>query len=510
MSTLRAFAPEPAVAEATARSSRDASATRVGRNTAFRVMSQGLSAVVNVAGMVLLGNHLSASGYGQYAFYYALIPLVASLADLGAGVIVTREVARTPGAAARYMGDALMLRGVVGVALLALAGIGSALTLDPANAVLVTLVTAAAVLDFGQDVSVWMLRASERLDLEAALLLVSQGAWIIGIALGVAFGATLPLLLGMAVGAFLLRTLVGAFVVSRLGLKPDFSPALARFRRLAAEGWPVALSLLVVVLYGRVGVFALKAFGSDAEVACFTVAYMLSQPFGFLGSALALAAFPAFARMGGTPAPELARPLRAAFKYQLLVSLPLAAGLLLLADRIVPLLFHDASGYAQAGTALGIMSLALPFVFFNLQSRYLLAAVGRQRVYLWAVVAGLVVNAVVCVLTVPAWGVTGASWTFVTAELLVFVVCHRTLAGQVSYAALLREAARPALAAVVMAATLFALRTAALPLAIVAGALSYGLALFLLRALSRDEWSVVRGVLLSFRLPRAAGDRRPS
>ncbi len=498
------------MAEATSRPTRPAAATRVGRNTAFRVLSQGLSAIINLTAMVLLGNHLSASGYGLYAFYYALIPLVASIADLGTGVIVTREVARTPEAAARFMGDALILRGVVGVLLLALAGIGSALTLDPANALLVTLVTAAAVLDFGQDVSVWMLRASERLDLEAVLLLVSQGAWILGIALGVAFGATLPLLLGMAVGAFLLRTLVGAFVVSRLGLKPDFSPALARFRRLAAEGWPVALSLLVVVLYGRVGLFALKALGSDAEVACFSVAYMLSQPFGFLGSALALAAFPTFARMGGGAAPELARPLRAAFKYQLLVSLPLAAGLLLLADRIVPLLFHDASGYSQAGAALGITSLALPFVFFNLQSRYLLAAVGRQRVYLWAVVAGLVVNAIGCALTVPAWGVLGASWTFVSAELLVFVVCHRTLAGQVSYAALLGEAVRPALAAGVMAATLFALRSAALPLAMVAGAVSYGLALFLVRALSRDEWGVIRDVLLSFRQSRAAGDRSAS
>ena len=40
---------------------------RVGRNTAFRAAAQALSAVINLAGMVLLGNRLSASGYGEYA-----------------------------------------------------------------------------------------------------------------------------------------------------------------------------------------------------------------------------------------------------------------------------------------------------------------------------------------------------------------------------------------------------------------------------------------------------------
>ncbi len=504
---MRAFAPEPSPARAATPAT---PVTRVGRNTAFRVAAQAVSAVINVAGMVLLGNYLSTSGYGQYAFYYALIPLLSSVADLGAGVILTREVARTPASANRCLGDALLLRGTVAVVLLAAAGVVSSLTLPPATALLVMIVTAAAVLDFNQDVSVWMMRANERLDLEAVMLLVSQNAWILGIALGVALGATLPLLLGTAVGAFLLRSVVGALLVSRLGLKPDFSPAMARFRRLVAEGWPVAMSLLIVVLYGRVGVFSLKALASDAEVACFNVAYMLSQPFGFLGSSLAMAAFPAFARLSDGTAPDLSRPLRAAFKYQMLVSLPLAAALVALAGRIVPLLFHDASGYARASMALGVTSLALPFVFVNLQSRYLLAAIGRQRVYLWGVVAGLTANVVGCALTIPTWGVMGAAWTFVGAEILVFAVCHPAMANHVTHVALLGQALRPALAAMAMAAAIVALRGVVLPVAVLAGALAYVLALFLVRALSREEWSVLRNVLLSFRMSRAAGDRRPS
>lgn len=477
--------------------------TRAGRNTALRAGSQALSALINVGAMVLLGNHLSAAGYGQYAFYYALIPLLASVADLGAGVVVTREAARDTGRASQLLGDALVLRAGMAVVLLLGAGFVSAVTLSPSDAVLLMLVTAAAVLDFGQDVSIWMLRAAERLDLEAVLLLVSQTAWILGIALGVALGATLPVLLAMAVGAFLLRTWAGAMMLSRLGLQPSLSVAPARLAQLVAEGWPVAASLLLVVLYGRVGVFVLKALAGDADVANFNVAYMLSQPFGFLGSALAMAVFPAFARLGADASADLGGPLRSAYKYQLLVSLPLAAGLFTLADRAVPLLFRESAGYGAASAALAVLSLALPFVFFNLQARYLLAAVGRQRTYLWGVTTGLLVNVLGCLVTVPRFGVAGAAWTFVVAEVLVFAACHGALAGHVSFGSLARQSLRPLAAALVMAAWVWALRTAPLPLAIVAGAIAYGLTLVLVRALTRAEWDVIREVWASFRFGRS-------
>ena len=486
-----------------------ASSTRVGRNTAFRVASQAISALVNVAGMMLLGNHLSAAGYGQYAFYYALIPLLASISDLGVGVVVTREASRDPQAASRLIGDSILLRAIVAVVLFAVAGVASAVTLAPADALLVLLVTAAAVLEFGQDVSIWMLRAGERLDLEAVLLLVSQTAWIAGIALGVTLKATLPFLLATAVGAFLLRTWVGAVMLSRLGLHPSFSLAPQRLLRLAAEGWPMAASLLLVVLYGRVGVFALKGLASDADVACFNVAYLLSQPFGFFGSALAMAVFPAFARLGDRASEQLSRALRGACKYQLLVSLPLAAGLVMVGDRVVPLLFHEEAGYAKAATTLGITALALPFVFLNLQSRYLLAALGQQRLYLVGVSCGLVMNVLGCVLLIPSAGVTGAAWTYVTAEALVFFVCHGALARHLGYGQLLRETARPLLATLIMAAWLWALRGAPLPIAVAVGAVSYLLSLTLVRALTPAEWGVVRAVLQSFRMSRPSGARGP-
>jgi PST family polysaccharide transporter len=249
----------------------------------------------------------------------------------------------------------------------------------------------------------------------------------------------------------------------------------SRLRALVAEGWPVGLALLLVVVYGRVGVFLLKALATPVDVACFNVSYLLSQPFGFLASALSMAAFPAFARRRGREARDLAGPMRAALKYQLVVAIPIGAGLFLLSNALVPLLFHNGKGYGGAVAALRVLSLAVPFVFLNLHARYLLAAIDRQRVYLTAVCVGLVANVIGCALTARAFGALGAAWTFVGAEALVFAVCQSSLA-----------AARAGLVAEV-----------------VAGAVTYVAAIVVTRTLTREEWAVLRGVLASFRRSRS-------
>ena len=483
---------------------------RVGRNTAFRVAAQAASALVNVAAMVLLGNRLSASGYGDYAYWYALIPLVASICDLGAGTIVTREMVRRPAEAARTLGDGLLLRAGVGVLLLA-GSVAGGLAMPAGEQVLLVLVTLAAVLDFSQDAAVWTSRARERLDLESVLLLVSQLAWLAGIVAALALGGSLPLLIGAAGAAFLLRALAGAAMLARMGLWPRFELDPARLRALVAEGWPVGLSLLLVVVYGRVGVFVLKALSTKVDVACFNVAYLLSQPFGFLASALSMAAFPAFTRRasrretaaasGGS---SLAGPMRAAIKYQLVVSVPIGTGLALLAGALVPLLFHGGKGYHGAVAALRVVSLAVPFVFLNLHARYLLAAIGRQRVYLAAVLVGLVANVAGCLLSARTLGAVGAAWTYAIAETLVFVICQASLAAEVPLAALFAQAWRPLVAGLVMAAAVMAVRGAGPFVQVAVGAVAYGVVIVATRTLSREEWSVLRGVLATFRPARAA------
>jgi len=483
-----------------ARRGAHSAATVIGRSFSFRLIAQMLSALINVAGMVVLGNYLAADGYGQYVFYYALVPLIASLTDLGVGVIITKEIARGPALGPRYLGDALLIKGVVALVMLIVVTVTVPLAFDRTHALLIWLVATTALIDLGQDVGAWVFRAHDRQDLEALLLMVSQVAWLAGILLCVVLKAPLAFVLGSATVAFLLRMGVGVLLVRRHLYRPVFAPNWPRLKGLIGEGLPFGLAMFAVVMYGRVGVLLLKGLASDADVAYFNIGYMLSQPLGFISSAFSVSAFPSLARSARL-GPEAVRPvLRSAIKFQFLAALPLSVGLFLLSKRVVPLLLHHGS-FQKAGVALMILSLGLALFFLNLMSRYVLAALDQQRSYLGAILMGLVVNIALGAAMIHSFGFVGACVGVLGGEVTVLIVCQRTLGRYSPPGDLLREMVRPLLASLGMGVVVFLLRDGNLLLPPVLGAIVYLALLLSLRTFSSEELRVMRGVYVSFRLP---------
>jgi len=477
-----------------------AMATTIGRSFSFRLAGQFLSAAINVAAMVVLGNTLAARGYGEYVFYYALVPMIASLCDLGVGVIVTREIARDLASGARALGDALLVKGVVSGVLFAAVGVTAPFLFDGPTALLVILITATALVDFGQDVGVWIYRAHDRQDVEAMLLLVSQVIRFAGIALCAVFHASLALFLATTTVAFALRASLGLWMaIARFG-RPRFEPDWARLRRLVRAGLPFGLAMFLVVLYGRVGVLLLMGMATPADVAFFNVGYMLAQPLGFISSAFNVSAFPSLSRLA-LLGPSSVRPvLRRAVKFQFLAALPLAVGLFLLSDRIVPLLLQG-SDFRQAGAALQVISVGLVFVFLNLMARYVLTALDAQGTYFRAILVGLAVNVGLSILLIGRFGAVGACAALVGGEIAVLAVCGRALARHLPAGDWLRELPRPLAAALMMGAILESLRGESLALSIPAAALVYLVMLVLVRALAPEELRALRGIYVSFKLP---------
>ncbi len=158
------------------------------------------------------------------------------------------------------------------------------------------------------------------------------------------------------------------------------------------------------------------------------------------------------------------------------------------------------------------MSLGLTVMFLNLSSRYLLAALDRQRQYLRAILTGLIVNAVLCVVLIPSLGFLGACGALLGAEVAIAIVCHHALGGRVHLNELAGAAAKPLLAALGMGLLVYALRGSGVVTLAAIGCVSYVGLLFLLRSFSREEMQMFRNVGGSFvvrgmSLPRRAEDR---
>jgi O-antigen/teichoic acid export membrane protein/glycosyltransferase involved in cell wall biosynthesis len=477
-------------------------ALRVGRSASFLLAAQIVYSLFNVAAMVLLGNALAAQGYGEYAFYYALIPLIASVCDAGIGIIVMRGIARDHSSGGRLLGDALIIKAAI-AGLILLVGVGGAwATLDPHRAMLITFVAVAALIVHGQDPAIWIFRAREKLHLEALMLLLSQVVWLPLLILAVMMKAGLPGLLGAVALASAVRFATGAWIVSKRLYRPEFRIDLTRLRGLLGEGLPFGAAMFGTVLYGQVGLLMLKGFATASDVAYFNVAFMLSQPITFIANVFGIAVFPIVARDAHGEARALRRDLTLNFKWQVLLSVPLMVGLFLLARPVVTLLFHGPD-FQPAATGLALTSLGLVVFFLNISYRYVLAALDHQRQYFHAIVGGLVANVVLCAVLIPRLGYLGACVAYLGAEATILIVCHHAFSKHVRLRELLAEAVKPLAAGVGMGLLVLAFRGRNVFVLVAIGCVAYPALLLLLRAFSTEEIRVLRRLYASFGLPGA-------
>ena len=102
----------------------------------------------------------------------------------------------------------------------------------------------------------------------------------------------------------------------------------------------------------------------------------------------------------------------------LVMALPCAVGLALCAEYIVPLLFKEE--FLPAVGTLRILSvLVLVFSIAYFLGHMILTAAGKERMILWATIAGAVVNVIANFLLIPTWKQDGAAIASVLSEVAV-------------------------------------------------------------------------------------------
>ena len=245
----------------------------------------------------------------------------------------------------------------------------------------------------------------------SALLDISQtaGAFAIGAALAWAgMGGAAPIVgLGAAAALCML------FVLPReLKLAPGgrFDPA--RARDYAAYGVPVSLSLILALALATTDRFLIAGFLGEGAVGVYHAGYSLSSRtldvlFIWLGMAGGPAAVAALER-GGRPALE--RQARDQASLMLLICLPAAAGLALVAKPLADVMVGEG---LRAGAAMVTPWIAASGLFAGLTTYYFHQAftlARKTKLLLAAMAIPAAANIVLNLVLIPGFGLAGAMW----------------------------------------------------------------------------------------------------
>jgi O-antigen/teichoic acid export membrane protein len=446
-------------------------ARQVAGNTAAQALGKAMVLVAGAVSIAITTRYLGAAGYGSFALALALVQMLGVLADFGLVSVVVREISREPGRSTELVGSVLALRLLIGVAVVALAGLLS-LLLPYSPDVRVAILIAGIPFVLGLATTSLSTIFQSRLQMGRAAAADVAGR-LAGLA---ALIAVVEADLGFL--AVVATTAVGAAVTLAVTLAMvRVRPQLRHWRELVVPAVPIGAALAVNEIYFRADTFILSLFRPFDEVGHYTLAYRVYELLAVLPAIVMTSVFPLLSRYVAEHRDQAARVVDATADFLVAVAAPIAAGGLVLAPELVELVAGD--GFEGSVTPLRLLLCATGAAWVSGLLGYTLIAADERRSILLLSVTALVVNLALNLALVPSYGADAAAAVALGCEALM-LAGGWLLVRRLELTPRLRVLWRSLVAAGAMVVLLVWLRDESLALLLPAGALAYAAVLAVL------------------------------
>jgi O-antigen/teichoic acid export membrane protein len=488
------------------REEHDAStARRVAKNSLAPIVLNLMNRAVDMGFAALMARLLGPQGNGKYAYAVVVFAWFDIIVGWGLNTLLLRQVARDKGQANRYLVNTTVLRVILmglAVPLLGLFFLGrhtlsdTPLSSDSITAILLLFVgLAPATLSTGLTA---LFQAYERHEIPAAITSIST---LVKVTLG-----TLALMVGWGIvglaGVSIVTNFITLTILLSLALRLFFRPRWENDWRLQramlVESFPLMLNHLLATLFFQVDIILLEGFKNrrgvpgDVIVGWYSWAYKGIMTLNVIPAFFTFAIFPVMSRQAHEDRAALSVTYHLAIKLLVVLALPAAMAMTLLARPFIAILGGDAF-LPDSAIALQLMVWSIPIGWINSVTNYVLIAVDQQRFLTRAFIAGLVFNLVANGIFIYAYDYRAAAVVTIFSELVLlisFYVGIRRYLAPVPWTALLW---RPLLAGGVMAAAGLALMPVNVPLALLAALGLYALCSLVLKPFTPDEIALVLG-----------------
>ncbi len=466
-------------------------ATNAGILMATELISRLLEAFVSI----VLARYLAPEGFGLLAFALAYSNLFSILPGFGMGSLSMRDVAKEPSQLSRHVSNGLIAK--LGLAIVTMVLIWSATIVLRYSSEKQLVVLLGATLMICETNVVYMLsffQAFQQMTIVAVTTIGVRLGWVIGsVLIMLTHGGVVQL-----IGARVLVTAVGlaaTLVLIQWSVEPiRWSCDPAFIWEMLKASFPFALFRLFGQLYTDIDTVMLSTMKGDIVTGWYAAGYKILRIFGFIQTGFFGAFLPAMSKFSKADSKQdMVLAMSRSCRYLLMIALPIAGGICVLADQVV-LLFYGRD-YAGAVPAMRILIWSLVFTFINSAMVAAIAAVNQEKKASNYLIAGCLFSALSNLVVVPLWGHLGAAGTTVLAEAFVFSLQFRMLKRNLPDLNLLKEVIRPVIVTAIMMVVTWTARGLGLPAAVAISAVVYFIGLVVFRLLGSEEWSILQHMI---------------
>ncbi len=359
---------------------------------------------------------------GKYTFALSFTTLFAIFIDLGLAAVLTREVAKEPAQARRYLSNVLALK--IPLAVLTYGFVVLMVNILGYPPITKHLVYLSGLVMFVDSFSLtlWaVMRGKQQLKYESLgiislqIVTVSLGGLVMYFKLGL-----LWLVVALLAGSLVNLILATVTVWRKLNFSfiPHYEPRV--LKTLFQIGIPFALAGIFSRVYHSIDTVLLSVLAGDRAVGWYSIPIKITLALQFLPMAFMAALFPAMSKYFVEDKRRLANIFECAMYYLMFISVPMAAGIFVLAEPVIIQIYGIE--YLNSILPLKILMVALFFLFINFPVGYLLNACNKQVTNTVNLGITVIVSVALNVILIPRYSYVGSAWALLISTVVYFVL----------------------------------------------------------------------------------------
>ncbi|HZJ41597.1 MAG TPA: flippase [Patescibacteria group bacterium] len=395
---------------------------KIAKNTIIQLVGKVASTVLGLFSLALITRYLGQSGYGEYTTIINFLTIFAVFADFGLTLVTVQMISSTKDSwqENKILNNLFTFRLISIVLFLALAPL--VLFFTPySNVIKMGILITAPFFIFPALTQIIVGLLQKRLRMERAVFaeISSRIVLVIAVILVWRLNAGLNgiLLATVASGAtsFLLHYIL-AKKFAKFKLAWDFS----LWKKIIIHSWPLAVTIVLNLLYLRTDIIFLSIYKSSAEVGLYGAAYkvidvLTTIPFMFAGLILPILTMAWMEKRRDYYKATLQR----SFNFMTILAVPLIVGGVLLSKPVMVAV--AGKEFSDSGNILGLLIIAVAFIFLGTMFSHAVIAIDKQKKLIRYYVFTSVTAIIGYLILIPRYSSTGAAIVTIYSEATIAI-----------------------------------------------------------------------------------------
>ncbi|HEY1037142.1 MAG TPA: flippase [Candidatus Paceibacterota bacterium] len=390
------------------------------RSTGWSLGTRIISLVISFFVTLYMVRYLGPENYGQLSYAISFVGIFSILATLGIDTVLYRDLVKHPRQVNEYMGSALGLKLMAGVAATLLA-IGGAIALSPKDISFYLIVIISLTYIFNSFNIIAYEFQSHVQQKYPSLIALATTVILNALKVAVFYFDKGIIYLSFIL---LLESLLYASLYIIFRQKKYGSILAWKFdRRIAVsilkDSWPLLLTSVFAVIYTRIDQVMIKNMLDSESVGLYDAAVRLAEVWNFIPGIIASSLFPAIVNAKRTSTATYKKRVLALSGSLIGLATVVAIPVSLLSGFIINLAYGPE--YAASAGVLSIYTWASVCMASSLAMHYFLINENRKGVLFCSSLLAMVVNIALNLYMIPAYGINGAAVaTLISYTLLSF------------------------------------------------------------------------------------------